>query len=116
MTDKIIIKNLTNFCRIGITPAERSEKQPLIIDVVLVQNLREAGLRDDIQKTINYAAVCNDVRLMLEQEYQTLEGIAETIATKIKHAYQPERISVCIKKPGALARKGARYAAVVIER
>ncbi len=116
MTDKIIIKNLTSFCSIGVTSEERIEKQPLIVDITLVQSLREAGMQDNIQKTINYAAVCSDVRAVLNQEYHTLEGVAESIATTLKNRYGPEHVIVCVKKPGALARKGVKYAAVLIER
>ena len=113
--DRIIIKELALSCRIGITADERMQPQPLSIDLELMLDLREAGRNDDIAKTINYSSVCNDIRTVADHEYCTIEAVAECIATAAKQ-YGPGEVHVVVRKPGALARKGARYAAVEIYR
>jgi len=116
MTDKIIVKNLGLLCKLGITFSEQEEKQPVFVDIELTTDLKPAGISDDISKTINYSSVCNEIKKIAEKEHKTIEAIAENIAKQIKTIFKPLTVKVLIKKPGALARKGAKYAAVEIER
>ena len=116
MSDKITIKKLELWCNIGLGSKERSKKQPLYADIELFLSLKEAGISDDITKTINYTEVCNNIKKLTEKEYVTIEGLAETIANNIKYNFKPDLIRVYIRKPGALKEEGAEYAAVEITR
>lgn len=114
--DKIIIKNLQLMCNIGITAEERSQKQPIIIDVCIFKDLKEVGKSDDIEKTINYSSVAKMIIKISENQFNTIEALAENIAEQTKTEFKPEKVKVVVKKPEALVRKGALYAAVEIER
>ena len=46
----------------------------------------------------------------------TIEGLAEKIAAKVKAVFPVKSMKVGIKKPRALARRGAKFAAIEIER
>lgn len=116
MNDKIIIKKLKVWCNIGLGPNERAKKQPLIIDIELFLDLKQAGTLDDINKTINYSEVCKKINKLTEKEYVTLEGFAETIASDIKNKFKPESVKILARKPRALIEEGAEYAAVEIVR
>ena len=116
MSDKIIIKKLELWCNIGLGSKERSKKQPLYADIELFLSLKEAGISDDITKTINYTEVCNNIKKLTEKEYVTIESLAETIADNIKSNFKPDSIRVYIRKPRALKEEGAEYAAVEIIR
>ena len=114
--DKIIIKNLKVESNIGISCEERSDKQALLIDIILFTDLRKSGISDDINDTINYSTVCKEIIMLLQKEFATIECIAETLAQQIKQNFNILRIKIKVRKPKALLKKGAQYAAVEIER
>lgn len=116
MTDKIIIQELALHCHIGMTADERANKQVILVTMELCKDLRQAGVHDDIAQTVNYSEVCKHVVAVTAKEYYTLEALAEAIAVLVKKEFTVEKVRVLVKKPGALAKYGAAYAAVEIER
>ncbi len=116
MTDKIIIKNLKIESKIGITCDERKYLQPLIIDTIIFTDLKKSGFSDKIEDTINYSTICKEIILIIQKEFETIECVAETIAQNIKQKFNVEKLRIKVKKPKALLKKGAQYAAVEIER
>jgi len=115
MNDTIAIRKATFWGKIGITPEERSRKQPLVIDVELETDIQKCASSDNVEDTINYAQVCSLVKeLVEEKEYNTVEAIIEKIAEGILRVFSPSKVRLCIKKPHALSR--AEYPEVFIER
>ncbi len=115
-SDLIIIKGLELWCNIGIGEKERTITQKIILDVTLEYDTTNAGKNDDIRQTINYALVCKDIKELMRKEYHTIEHLAHIITNHVKEHYPVISITVYIKKPAALAREGARYAAIKIQR
>ena len=116
MVDKIFVRELEVWCSIGINDGERFEKQPLYVDIELPFDLRPAGLSDELAKTIDYRLVCDEVQKIAQSQHITIEGLAEKIAAKVKAVFPVKSMKVGIKKPRALARRGAKFAAIEIER
>jgi len=115
MTDAILIKDLTLLVPIGITAQEQDRPQVLSVDITVNKNLKPAGENDDLSLTTDYRHICDAVQ-NLHGPFQTLEGFAERAAQAIRQQFLCDRVKLRVKKPGALARRGARYAAVLIER
>ena len=57
MSDKIYIRNLEVFGKHGVLPEENRLGQKFQINAVLYTHTREAGLKDDLTKTIHYGEV-----------------------------------------------------------
>lgn len=115
MMDKIIIKNAKFRCNIGVSAKERSKKQEIIIDTELFFNFK--NMNDDIKNTINYSEVHSSIKKIVEKkEYKLIETLAEEIAKEILSNFKINKIVVKIKKPEALRKKNAGYAAVEITR
>lgn len=114
--DKIIIKNAKFKCNIGVTEKEREKKQEIIIDAELFFNLKK-DLGDDIKNTIDYSEVHKSIKNIAEKkEYNLIETLADNIAKEILSNYQIKKIILRAKKPEALSKKNAEYAAVEIIR
>jgi len=101
--DKIHIDKLELFANHGVLEAERALGQKFLVSATLTLNLRQAGLSDDLSKTVNYAEVCAKIRdLMTGEPHQLIETCAETIAAEILHSFPLVReVTVRIDKPWA---------------
>lgn len=101
--DKIIIKELEIYAYHGVLPEEKSRGQKFFVTVELSLDLKDAGSTDDLEKTVNYAEVCDDIRTtMLEEKYDLIEAVAENIAGNILVKYERVKVArVIISKPHA---------------
>lgn len=55
--DKIIIKDLSTRCIIGVNEDERREKQDILIQIILWADLGRAARSDRFEDTVDYRAV-----------------------------------------------------------
>ena len=55
--DKITIHDLAARCIIGMNGDERREKQDVLINISLYADLRQAGISDRIEDTVDYRAL-----------------------------------------------------------
>lgn len=101
--DKIVIKDLEIFAYHGVLEEEKREGQTFIVTVELSLNLKDAGVSDDLTKTVNYAEVCADIEtVMLDEKYNLIEAAAENIANTILVKYDKiKAVRVIISKPEA---------------
>lgn len=115
--DKIIIQEARLQARVGISEAERSQPQEIVLDIEAFRDLRPAGLSDDYKDTVCYAAMLATAsRVVTAQPYRLIEAIAENVAAAMLEEFEIDRVLVRVRKPGALAKQNARYAAVEIVR
>jgi FolB domain-containing protein len=113
--DKIIIKDLLLRGIIGINEDERTNKQDILINLVIYANTRPAATSDDISDAINYRTITKRIIAHLEESADFLvEKLAEDIARFILLDYNVQRIIVRVEKPGAL--RFARSVGVEIDR
>ena len=82
MADRILIRGLALETRIGVTEKERSRPQEVLIHIELTTDLSRPGRSDDLDDTIDYDAVVNEVAgLVRTGERNLLEKLAEEIAS-----------------------------------
>ena len=60
--DEIRIEELELIARVGVPDEERAQPQRLTVSVTLQPRNRFGDLADDLARTIDYAAVCADLR------------------------------------------------------
>lgn len=101
--DKIIIKDLEIFAYHGVLPEEKRQGQNFIVTAELYLDLRDAGMTDELDKTVNYAKVCEDIsECMTEEKYDLIEAVAENIAGTILLKYEKiKEVHIIISKPEA---------------
>lgn len=101
--DKIIIKELEIFAYHGVFPEEKRQGQTFVVTAELFLDLRDAGMTDELDKTVNYADVCQDIeRVMTDEKYNLIEAVAENIAGVILLKYDIiKQVHIVISKPQA---------------
>lgn len=116
MRDRIFLEEGRVRARIGVTEAERSEPQQLIIDLSWTPGIGDVD-QDDLSEVIDYAAVWESVVDILEaQEFKLIEALAEEIAATLLSRFPMPDISIRIRKPAALAHLDVSAAGVEIHR
>ena len=116
--DKINIKNLEIFARHGILPEENTVSQKFIISASLYMDLREAGISDDLGKTLDYAEICDVIKRFFEDSsFCLIETAAEKLAEiLLSENPQLRKIWLEVKKPWAPITIPVETVSVEIER
>ena len=114
MTDSIFIHNASFESRIGITPAERSTPQKVLIDVDLAIDLSAPGRSDSIKDTLDYRGVWQLLDdCVMGKEFHLVEALATSIGdVLLAHSPSIESVTVGVTKPAALAAKGVESVGV----
>ncbi|WP_273843546.1 dihydroneopterin aldolase [Rubrobacter calidifluminis] len=99
--DRILLEGMVFHGYHGTLSAERELGQPFVVDVEMRCDLREAGLTDDLNKTVDYGEVHRLSREIVEGEPVNLtETVAERIAAAIlEHHPRVEEVRVKVAKP-----------------
>lgn len=116
--DKILINDLELFAYHGVLKEEKNLGQKFLLSLELDLDLRNAGTADDLNKTVNYAELCEKVEAEFKKEkYNLIETAAEKIAGYILTNYPAiKSVKLILKKPWAPILKPINYVAVQIER
>lgn len=86
----------------GALPEERSLGQTFVVDVRLGLDTRPAAAEDDLERTVHYGVVAEEVTALVSGEpFALIETLAERIADQcLSHAAVRE-VEVTVHKPGA---------------
>lgn len=99
LRDKIFIKNLVVPCKIGILEEERRRKQNVIVDVEIFHELREAGITDDVSKTVSYSEIRQKIfDIVSRGEFRLLESVAQNIASLLLKDSGTRKVKVQVRK------------------
>jgi dihydroneopterin aldolase/D-erythro-7,8-dihydroneopterin triphosphate epimerase len=102
-SDKILIKDLTLRCIIGVKESERREKQDVVINIILWSDLTKATETDDIDKTIDYKKINKSIIGLVENsKFFLVETLAERIAQLCLQNERVRKVKVSVEKPSAL--------------
>lgn len=113
--DKIIIKDLLIRGILGINPDERDNEQDILVNLVLLTDIRAAAATDDIELATNYKTITKRVIEHVEQSSDYLvERLVSDIARLILTEFAVERVTVRVEKPTAL--RFAQSVGIEIER
>lgn len=111
--DRIQIRDLTVLCIVGDLPEERTRKRRVILNIDLLTPV--SSLNDDLSKTVDYAAVCEEVRRVVgKSRYQLIESLAECVVQTCLGFSGVKAVRVTLDKPGAI--RGCRSVAVTLTR
>jgi 7,8-dihydroneopterin aldolase/epimerase/oxygenase len=98
--DVIELRGLRVSGIVGVLAHERTQVQPLDIDLDVVADLAPAGASDDLADTIDYGALCAVAEeVVATTEFALLEALAERIATSLLAAdTRIEAVTVSVRK------------------
>ncbi|WP_291579849.1 2-amino-4-hydroxy-6-hydroxymethyldihydropteridine diphosphokinase [Clostridium sp. UBA6640] len=116
--DKIYIKDLEIFANHGYFQEEKKLGQKFILSFELDLDLSGAGEKDDLDKTVHYGILCEEIeKEFTKTSYDLLEKAAEEIVNFILLKYEAvNKVKLKLKKPWAPVRKHLDYVAIEIER
>ncbi len=101
--DKIYIRDLAIRCIIGVNEDERTEKQDVIINVILFTDTGKAGQTDALEDSVDYKKVKKAIIFLVESsEFLLIEKLADEIAKVCLDDAKVQKVDVTVDKPGAL--------------
>lgn len=113
--DKVFIQALEIQTHIGVHAWEHHIRRPLILDLDLGVDTREAAASDHIRDALDYKAVCDALlALTNERQFALLETFAETAARRLFELFPLMSLRLRVSKPGAVTQ--ALTVGVEIER
>lgn len=116
--DKIILKDMNFYAYHGVFPEERTEGQNFIVDLEIYLDLSTPGRTDNLEDTINYAEVYNDIKIINEEnKFMLIEKLAQNITETILEKYKKvQKVKTLVKKPQAPIDGKFSWVGVEIER
>ena len=113
--DKIFIRDLELYAYHGVNEEEKENGQRFFLDITAAVDLREAGLTDDLSRTVSYAKIIKTVSVVFCAEKNDLiERAAERVADALLSGYDRlSAVTVTVKKPDAPV--SAKFGTVGVE-
>ena len=103
--DRLTLRGMRFMARHGMLPAEKDRPQPFEVDVVLHADLAAASESDDIGRTVDYAALHDLVRAVVQgPSHDLIEAVAGDVARAVLAATDPrivDAVEVRVRKPEA---------------
>ena len=101
--DQIRINGLEVYANHGVFEEEKKLGQKFIVNCVLYLDSRQAGLSDELEKSIHYGEVCSEItKFMAKNTYSLIEAVAEYVAADLFMKFDLIReIDLEIVKPWA---------------
>ncbi|WP_461615791.1 2-amino-4-hydroxy-6-hydroxymethyldihydropteridine diphosphokinase [Clostridium sp. Marseille-QA1073] len=116
--DKMYIKDLEIFANHGYFQEEKKLGQKFILSFELDIDLSRAGEEDNLDKTVHYGILCDEIeKEFTRMSHDLIEKAAEEIVNFILLKYEAiNKVKLKLKKPWAPVRKHLNYVAIEIER
>jgi dihydroneopterin aldolase len=101
--DKIIMENMAFYGHHGLLDEEKRLGQKFFVDAYIYLPLKQAGETDDLNFSVNYAAVYEIIKnIVTNERFNLLEGLAERLCAGIFAACPlAEKLRIRIRKPEA---------------
>jgi dihydroneopterin aldolase len=113
--DQVLIEGLSLETVIGVYDWERTVRQRLELDLELGTDIRPAARDDDLDRTLDYAAICQRlVDYADANAHGLVETFAERVAALLIEEFGVRQLRLTVRKPGAVA--AARAVGIRIER
>lgn len=99
MRDEIRIEELELTARVGVPDEERAQPQRLTVSLVLQAPVHFADLNDDLSRTVDYAAVCEEIRRFVsDRQDKLIETLAHEMAEHLLRSFQLARVELELRK------------------
>lgn len=103
--DRLSLLGMRFEARHGVLPEEKVRAQPFEVDLVLRTDLAAAAERDALEATVDYAALYELVRAIVQgPSFDLIEAMAGAIARAVLAATDPglvAQVEVRVRKPKA---------------
>ena len=115
MRDVILLQGIQVPAALGVTAAERRMRRPVLLDLEIARDLREAGRSDSIRHTIHYKRIFEIVEDVAgNQQHKLVEALGDRIARAVLAKFDADEVVVTVRKPtpiaGVLQYAGVRIA------
>ncbi len=98
--DKVYLKNYIVVAKHGYYKEEHAKAQRFIVSVIASCDVRDAGVTDDLHKTLNYEHIRVAVHdILMKSPHSLVESLAEEIAVSILTHGNVSSVEVDISKP-----------------
>lgn len=96
----IDITGLAIYTHHGVSAAEREVGQRLMVDVSFELDVCDATVTDELEDTVDYGAVCEQVWLAAQdRSYKTLERLGSAICDRLMDHFGVDSVMVRCTKP-----------------
>ena len=113
--DKVFIRGLKVDAVIGVFDWEKRVHQPLMFDVEMHWDIRQAAATDDLRYALNYQAVTEFIEAFVQQhQFQLLETLLEQLASALRTHFEIPWLRLAVEKPAVVPQ--ARAVGLIIER
>lgn len=113
--DKVIIRGLKVDAVIGVFEWEKQVRQPLLFDLEMAWDIRQAAATDDLTYALNYQAVAEHVEhFVCAHQFQLLETLLEQLAAELRQTFAIPWLSIRVEKPAVVPQ--AQAVGLYIER
>ena len=114
---RIVIRGLRAMGIHGVLPEEQARAQPFIVDLSVNYDAAAAIESDDIAEALDYAAIVDRVKNVVERErFSLLERLAARICDQVLDAGPVTSVTVEVAKPNAPLAADVDSVAVVLTR
>ena len=97
--DRIHIEQLEIQANVGVPDAERSTPQRLVINITLTPRHDFRDLHDELQRTVDYAAVCDAVKQFVRgRSFKLIETLADSLASLVQEQFTVSRVEIEVRK------------------
>ena len=97
--DTIHIEELELSARVGVPEEERAAPQRVTVSVALQPRHDFRALGDDLARTVDYAAVCEELRKFVgEREDKLIETLADKMAERLLKQFAIARVDLELRK------------------
>jgi dihydroneopterin aldolase len=97
--DIVRLEQVEVLAHIGVPEDERSRPQRLTISLTLWPTKQAPELHDDIDRAVNYAEVCDEVRRVVQSRRDRLiETLADALAQHLLTKFALRRITIELRK------------------
>jgi len=115
MTNHIFLHGINLKTKSGVSAAERSTSQTLIIDIDIELNKQTKFENDNLNDTIDYSEIERLIKKIGDLRcYKLLESLGEEISTEIKKKFNVKKILLKINKKNILP--DTDFVGVILER
>ena len=102
MTDELAVTGIECYGHHGVFEFEKRQGQVFLIDLVLGMDTRPAAQSDDLQDTVDYGTLVEEVRSAVANDpVDLIETLAQRIAGVCLSRAQVETVEVTVHKPHA---------------
>lgn len=114
MRDEIHIEELTVEATIGVPEVERQSPQRLVLSITLLPTADFRSLHDDLQRTVDYAAVVDEAkRFLRDRVVKLIETLADELAGHLLQRFAVSEVRLELRK---FVLPDTRYVAVRLTR